>query len=77
MLAKTAGIKHLVVLINKMDDSSVEWSKERYPEFILYFIVNVYQCILYFIVNEFEGSFFEMINLMFSAPTINMSPLLC
>lgn len=32
MLAKTAGIKHLVVLINKMDDSSVEWSKERYND---------------------------------------------
>jgi len=32
MLAKTAGVKHLVVLINKMDDPTVEWSQERYEE---------------------------------------------
>lgn len=32
MLAKTAGVKHLVVLINKMDDSTVEWLEERYEE---------------------------------------------
>ncbi|KAK6624360.1 Eukaryotic peptide chain release factor GTP-binding subunit ERF3A [Polyplax serrata] len=32
MLAKTAGVKHLVVLINKMDDPTVEWSEERYNE---------------------------------------------
>ncbi len=30
MLAKTAGVKHLVVLINKMDDPTVNWSEERY-----------------------------------------------
>ena len=29
MLAKTAGVKHLVVLINKMDDPTVGWSEER------------------------------------------------
>ncbi|XP_014771649.1 eukaryotic peptide chain release factor GTP-binding subunit ERF3A [Octopus bimaculoides] len=32
MLAKTAGVKHLVVLINKMDDPTVEWSEKRYNE---------------------------------------------
>ncbi|KXJ26621.1 eukaryotic peptide chain release factor GTP-binding subunit ERF3A [Exaiptasia diaphana] len=32
MLAKTAGVKHLVVLVNKMDDQTVEWSEERYEE---------------------------------------------
>ncbi|XP_049727693.1 eukaryotic peptide chain release factor GTP-binding subunit ERF3B [Elephas maximus indicus] len=32
MLAKTAGVKHLIVLINKMDDSTVNWSIERYEE---------------------------------------------
>jgi len=32
MLAKTAGVKHMVVLINKMDDPTVKWSKERYEE---------------------------------------------
>ncbi|XP_071796899.1 eukaryotic peptide chain release factor GTP-binding subunit ERF3A-like [Asterias amurensis] len=32
MLAKTAGVKHLVVLINKMDDHTVKWSEERYSE---------------------------------------------
>ncbi|XP_026682468.1 eukaryotic peptide chain release factor GTP-binding subunit ERF3A [Diaphorina citri] len=32
MLAKTAGVKHLVVLINKMDDPTVMWSEARYNE---------------------------------------------
>lgn len=32
MLAKTAGVKHLVVLVNKMDDSTVNWDVERYNE---------------------------------------------
>ncbi|XP_039289643.1 eukaryotic peptide chain release factor GTP-binding subunit ERF3A isoform X2 [Nilaparvata lugens] len=32
MLAKTAGVKHLMVLINKMDDPTVEWSQVRYNE---------------------------------------------
>ena len=32
MLAKTAGVKHLIILINKMDDPSVNWSQERYNE---------------------------------------------
>lgn len=34
MLVKTLGVKRLVVVINKMDDSSVEWSKERYDEIV-------------------------------------------
>lgn len=29
MLVKTAGVKHLVVVINKMDDPTVMWSIER------------------------------------------------
>ncbi|XP_069124545.1 eukaryotic peptide chain release factor GTP-binding subunit ERF3A-like [Argopecten irradians] len=32
MLVKTAGVKHLVIVINKMDDPTVEWSEERYLE---------------------------------------------
>ncbi|XP_065899361.1 eukaryotic peptide chain release factor GTP-binding subunit ERF3A-like [Dysidea avara] len=32
MLVKIAGVKHLVVLINKMDDPTVKWSEERYEE---------------------------------------------
>uniref|UniRef100_A0A182SSV0 Tr-type G domain-containing protein n=1 Tax=Anopheles maculatus TaxID=74869 RepID=A0A182SSV0_9DIPT len=32
MLAKTAGVKHLVVLVNKMDDPTVNWDLERYNE---------------------------------------------
>lgn len=32
MLAKTAGVKHLVVLINKMDDPTVLWDEKRYNE---------------------------------------------
>ena len=29
MLIKTAGIKHLVILVNKMDDPTVNWEQER------------------------------------------------
>ncbi len=29
MLVKTAGVKHLVVLVNKMDDPTVEWAEDR------------------------------------------------
>lgn len=32
LLAKTAGVKHLIVLINKMDDPSVGWDKGRYDD---------------------------------------------
>jgi len=32
MLVKTAGVKHMVVLINKMDDPTVKWDKARYDE---------------------------------------------
>jgi len=32
MLAKTLGVSFLVVVINKMDDPTVEWSKTRYDE---------------------------------------------
>jgi len=34
MLAKTLGVNQLVVAINKMDDKTVEWSKERYDEIV-------------------------------------------
>jgi len=32
MLVKTAGVRFLVVLINKMDDPTVEWDESRYNE---------------------------------------------
>ncbi|KAF5364259.1 hypothetical protein D9756_000653 [Leucocoprinus leucothites] len=32
MLVKTAGVAKLVVVINKMDDPTVEWDKSRYDE---------------------------------------------
>jgi len=32
MLAKTQGVNKLVVVINKMDDPTVEWSEDRYKE---------------------------------------------
>ena len=32
MLVKTAGVKHLIVVINKMDDPTVLWAEERYNE---------------------------------------------
>jgi peptide chain release factor subunit 3 len=34
LLAKTLGVSHLVVVVNKMDDTSVNWSKARYDECI-------------------------------------------
>jgi len=51
VLIKTLGVRYLIVAINKMDDKTVEWSKERFDEivetlsdflkpmnFILYFV---------------------------------------
>jgi peptide chain release factor subunit 3 len=32
MLAKTQGVNKLIVVVNKMDDPTVEWSEERYKE---------------------------------------------
>ncbi|XP_057310797.1 eukaryotic peptide chain release factor GTP-binding subunit ERF3A-like isoform X2 [Hydractinia symbiolongicarpus] len=32
MLAKTAGVKYLIILVNKMDDPTVEWAESRYQE---------------------------------------------
>ncbi|CAJ0831724.1 12984_t:CDS:2, partial [Entrophospora sp. SA101] len=32
VLAKTSGVNKLVIAINKMDESTVSWSKERYDE---------------------------------------------
>ncbi|XP_072986454.1 uncharacterized protein [Typha latifolia] len=32
LLAKTLGVAKLVVVVNKMDDPTVKWSKERYDE---------------------------------------------
>ncbi|EPS41111.1 hypothetical protein H072_4955 [Dactylellina haptotyla CBS 200.50] len=32
VLAKTQGVNKLIVVVNKMDDPTVEWSKERYDE---------------------------------------------
>lgn len=34
MLAKTAGVRYLIVLVNKMDDSTVEWDEGRYKEIL-------------------------------------------
>lgn len=32
LLVKTAGVSKLIVVINKMDDPTVEWAKSRYDE---------------------------------------------
>lgn len=42
MLAKTAGVKHLIVLVNKMDDPTVNWSVDRCrePGFIVHVCQN-------------------------------------
>lgn len=29
MLVKTAGVRHLVILVNKMDDPTVKWDEAR------------------------------------------------
>ena len=34
LLAKTLGVRILVVVVNKMDESTVMWSKERYDEIV-------------------------------------------
>ena len=34
MLAKTLGVDYLVVVVNKMDDPTVQWKKERFDECI-------------------------------------------
>uniref|UniRef100_A0A7S1KT15 Tr-type G domain-containing protein n=1 Tax=Percolomonas cosmopolitus TaxID=63605 RepID=A0A7S1KT15_9EUKA len=34
MLAKTLGVERLIVVINKMDESTVQWSEERYNEIV-------------------------------------------
>lgn len=34
MLVKTAGVQRLIVVVNKMDDTTVEWSKDRYDEIV-------------------------------------------
>lgn len=35
MLAKTLGVSYLVVVVNKMDDPTVQWKKERFDECIV------------------------------------------
>jgi peptide chain release factor subunit 3 len=32
LLAKTLGVQHLVVVVNKMDDPTVEWDVNRFEE---------------------------------------------
>ncbi|KAL3101238.1 hypothetical protein niasHT_027994 [Heterodera trifolii] len=32
MLAKTTGVKHMIILVNKMDDSTVNWDVGRYSQ---------------------------------------------
>ena len=39
MLVKTAGVKHMVVLINKMDDPTVGWDKARWEHIISPFYI--------------------------------------
>lgn len=34
MLVKTAGVQRLIVVINKMDDPTVNWDKDRYDEIV-------------------------------------------
>lgn len=36
LLAKTLGVAKLVVVINKMDEPTVQWSKERYAWYYMF-----------------------------------------
>jgi peptide chain release factor subunit 3 len=36
LLAKTAGVKRLVLVINKMDDVTVSWSEERFFQILIF-----------------------------------------
>jgi sulfate adenylyltransferase subunit 1 (EFTu-like GTPase family) len=41
MLVKTAGVKHLVILVNKMDDPTVNWDVKRYaPTFFCWYLAS-------------------------------------
>ena len=44
MLAKTAGVKFLIILINKMDDQTVEWSEDRFVLFAGFEITKKNHC---------------------------------
>eukprot|EP00958_Prasinococcus_capsulatus_P017242 scaffold1939_cov392-Prasinococcus_capsulatus_cf.AAC.2 len=43
-LAKTLGVSKLVVVVNKMDDPSVNWSKERFDEIVVKLTPFLRQC---------------------------------
>ena len=51
MLVKTAGVKRLVVVINKMDDPTVQWDEGRLVELLLFFpsYVQIQECLDYFL----------------------------
>ncbi|EGC33675.1 hypothetical protein DICPUDRAFT_36325 [Dictyostelium purpureum] len=43
-LAKMIGLKQLVIFVNKMDEPSVQWSKERYDEIVEKLSVHLKKC---------------------------------
>ena len=45
MLVKTAGVRHLVIVVNKMDDPTVEWEEARYSV-LKFFYDTTYLCLL-------------------------------
>lgn len=36
MLVKTTGVKYLIVLVNKMDDPTVNWDEARFHAFLVW-----------------------------------------
>lgn len=44
MLARSIGVKRMVVVINKMDDPTVNWSKDRYDECVSKLVPYLKQC---------------------------------
>jgi len=63
ILAKTLGIKKLVVAVNKLDDPTVQWSKERYDEidsklnpFLKGIGYNIAKDVVWLPISGFDGS---------------------
>jgi len=63
ILAKTLGIKKLVIAVNKLDDPTVQWSKERYDEiegklspFLKQIGYNLSKDVVWVPISGFDGS---------------------
>ena len=44
MLVKAAGVRNMIVLINKMDDPTVNWDRARYDEIKIKLVPYLKRC---------------------------------